>query len=100
MARILKVDDLWVKIFVPETEIGKFRLDQAVEVTVDSYPDRRFKGKIYYIASQSEYTPRNVQSIDERRHQVFAIKVRVDDPAAEGVLKSGMAATVYVPLKG
>ena len=66
MARILKVDDLWVKIFVPETEIGKVRLDQAVEVTVDSYPDRRFRGKIYYIASQSEFTPRNVQSIDER----------------------------------
>ena len=98
VARILKVDDLWVKIFVPETEIGKVRLDQAVEVTVDSYPDRRFKGKIYYIASQSEFTPRNVQSIEERRHQVFAVKVRVDDPAAEGVLKSGMAATVYVPL--
>ena len=100
VARILKVDDLWVKIFVPETEIGKVRLDQAVDVTVDSYPGRRFRGKVYYIASQSEFTPRNVQSIDERRHQVFAVKVRVDDPAIEGVLKSGMAATVYVPLKG
>ena len=87
-----------MKVFVPETEIGKLRLDQTVEVTVDSYAGRRFKGKIYYIASQSEFTPRNVQSIDERRHQVFAVKVRVDDPAVEGVLKSGMAATVYVKL--
>ena len=98
VARILKVDDLWVKIFIPETEVGNVRLDQAVEVTVDSYPGRRFKGKVYYIASQSEFTPRNVQSIDERRHQVFGIKVRVTDPAVEGILKSGMAATVYVPL--
>lgn len=98
VARILKVDDLWIKIFVPETEVGNVRLDQAVEVTVDSYPGRRFQGKVYYIASQSEFTPRNVQSIDERRHQVFSIKVRVTDPAAEGILKSGMAATVYVPL--
>jgi hypothetical protein len=39
-----------------------------------------------------------VQSIEERRHQVFGIKVRVEDPAAEGILKSGMAATVFVPL--
>jgi multidrug resistance efflux pump len=98
VARILKLDDLWVKIFVPETEVGKVRLGQAVEVTVDAYPGRRFQGTIYYIASQSEFTPRNVQSIDERRHQVFGIKVRVTDPAAEGVLKSGLAATVYVPL--
>jgi len=98
VARILKLDDLWVKIFVPETEVGKVRLGQAVEVTVDAYPGRRFQGTIYYIASQSEFTPRNVQSIDERRHQVFGIRVRVTDPAAEGVLKSGLAATVYVPL--
>ena len=98
VARILKLDDLWVKIFVPETELGKLRLGQIVHVTVDAYPGRRFQGTIYYIASQSEFTPRNVQSIDERRHQVFAIRVRVTDPAAEGVLKSGLAATVYVPL--
>ena len=97
VVRILSAADLWVKVYVPETELGKIRLDQAAEVTVDSYPGRRFKGKVYYIASQSEFTPRNVQSIDERRHQVFGIKVRVTDPAAEGVFKSGMSATVYVP---
>lgn len=100
VARILKVDDLWVKIFVPETELGKVKLDDEVEVTVDSHPGRRFNGRIYYISSQSEFTPRNIQSIDERRHQVFGIKVRVDDPAALGVLKSGMSATVYLPLAG
>jgi multidrug efflux pump subunit AcrA (membrane-fusion protein) len=98
LARILKVDDLWVKIFVPETEIGKILLNESVEVTVDSHPGRRFKGRIYYIGAQSEFTPRNIQSIDERRHQVFGIKVRVEDPAVEGILKSGMSATVYVPL--
>jgi multidrug resistance efflux pump len=98
VARILKADDLWIKVYVPETELGRIRLHQQVEVTVDSYPDRRFSGKITYIASQSEFTPRNVQSIDERRHQVFGLKVRVDDPQAAGILKSGMAATVFVPL--
>jgi len=100
VARILRSEDMWVKVFVPETEMGKVRLNQAVEVTVDAYPGRRYRGRIIYIAAQSEFTPRNIQSIDERRHQVFGMKVRVDDPAAEGVLKSGMAATVYMPLAG
>jgi hypothetical protein len=51
---------------------------------------------VTYIASDSEFTPRNVQTIDERRHQVFGFKVRVDDP--QGVFKSGMAAEIYLPL--
>jgi len=95
--RVLRADDLWIKIYVPETELGKVRLGQQVAVTMDSYPDRRFQGAVYQIASVSEFTPRNVQSADERRHQVFAIKVRVPDP--QGIFKSGMAATVAVPLQ-
>jgi multidrug resistance efflux pump len=98
VARILRDDDLWVKVFVPETDLGKVRLGKEVEVTVDSYPGRRFPGVIDQIANASEFTPRNVQSIDERRHQVFAIKVRVDN--REGVFKSGMAAEVILPLAG
>jgi HlyD family secretion protein len=97
VARVLRADDLWVKVFVPSTELGKVRLNDAVDVTVDSYPGRRFQGKIEQIASESEFTPRNVQSVDERRHQVFAVKVRVADP--EGVFKSGMAAEVSLPLR-
>jgi multidrug resistance efflux pump len=94
--RVLKADDLWVKVYVPETQLGKVRLHQAVEVRIDSYPDKHFDGTVEQIASESEFTPRNVQSADERRHQVFGIKVRVADP--DGVFKSGMAADVRVPL--
>ena len=89
-------DDLWVKVFVPSTDLGKLRLGQAVEVAVDSHPGKRFAGQVVHIATTSEFTPRNVQSLDERRHQVFAVKVRVADPG--GVFKSGMAAEVFVPL--
>jgi multidrug resistance efflux pump len=96
VVRVLRADDLWVKAYVPETDLGKLRLDQAVEVTIDSHPGKRFAGTVRQIASASEFTPRNVQSADERRHQVFAIKVRVSD--SEGVFKSGMAAEVYVPV--
>jgi multidrug resistance efflux pump len=94
--RVLKADDLWVKVYVPETELGKVRLNQKVDVTIDSYPGRHFAGTVIQIASISEFTPRNIQSADERRHQVFGVKVRVDN--ADGIFKSGMAAEVRVPL--
>jgi len=94
--RILRDDDLWVKVFVPETDLGKVKLGQEVEVTVDAFPGRRMPGTIDQIANVSEFTPRNIQSIDERKHQVFVIKVRVDN--RDGIFKSGMAAEVTIPL--
>jgi HlyD family secretion protein len=95
VVRILRAKDLWIKAFVPETELGRVRLNEPVEVTMDTYPERRFQGQVTYISSTAEFTPRNVQSVDERRHQVFAIKVRVEDP--QGIFKSGMAADVHLP---
>ncbi len=96
VVRILRADDLWVKVFIPETDLGRVILGQAVEVTVDSHPGVRFPGHVVQIAHESEFTPRNIQSIDERRHQVFSAKVRVDEP--RGVFKSGMAAEVTIPI--
>jgi hypothetical protein len=71
------------------------KLNQAVDVTVDGMPGKPFKGRVTFIASESEYTPRNVQSADERRNQVFGVKVQIDDP--QGVFKAGMAAEVVFP---
>jgi multidrug resistance efflux pump len=96
VARVLRADDLWVKVFIPSTELGKLRLGQKVEVAIDSHPGRRFAGEVVHIAASAEFTPRNVQSPDERKHQVFAVKVRVTD--ADGIFKSGMAADVFVTL--
>jgi multidrug resistance efflux pump len=95
LVKILRADDLWVKAFISEVDLGHIRLGMPVEVTIDTFPGKRFKGEVMYIASESEFTPRNVQTIDERRHQVFGFKVRVDDP--QGVFKSGMAAEVWLP---
>jgi len=95
--RVLGAADMWVKVYVPETELGKIERGQEVEVTVDAYPNKRFKGTVIQVASVSEFTPRNVQSADERKHQVFGVKIRVNDP--EGVFKSGMAAEVTLPLR-
>ena len=97
VVRVLRARDLWVRVYVPETDLGKVVNGQTVSVTVDAYSDRQFTGRIIQIAAESEFTPRNVQSVDERRHQVFGMKIRVDDP--QGVFKAGMAAEVTIPLK-
>jgi multidrug resistance efflux pump len=94
IVRVLRADDLWVKAYVPETELGRVRLGQAVDVGVDGYPGRRFAGTVEQIASESEFMPRNVQSADERRSQVFGVKVRVANP--DGMFKSGMAAEIVM----
>jgi multidrug resistance efflux pump len=97
VVRVLRAEDMWVKVFVPETELGKVRLNQDVTVTIDAYPNRPFAGRVTTIATTSEFTPRNVQTFEERGHQVFAVKVVVPD--AQGVFKAGLAAAVTIPLQ-
>jgi multidrug resistance efflux pump len=96
VARALRTGDLWVKTYVPETELGRLRLNQEVQVTSDSLPGKYLTGRIVHIGAESEFTPRNVQTVDERKHQMFGIRVKVEDP--HGHFKSGMAAEVVVPL--
>ena len=91
VARILEPSQLWVRVFVPEPELGRVRVGQKAAVRVDTYPGRKFPGRVVEIRTQSEYTPRNVQTLDQRMDQVFGVKVMIDR-AAE--LKPGMAATV------
>ena len=89
---MLESSQLWVKVYVPETDLGSVRVGQQAAVEVDSFSARQFAAHIEQISSQAEFLPRNVQTRDDRKHQVFGVKVRVDNP--DGVLKSGMSATV------
>jgi multidrug resistance efflux pump len=95
IVRVLREGDMWVKVFVSEIDIGKIRLEQKVDVYIDSYPGQKFVGTVIQVGTIAEYTPRNVQSKEERRYQVFPVKIRVTDP--QGVFKAGMAAEVSVP---
>jgi multidrug resistance efflux pump len=97
VVRVLRADDRWVKAYVPEVQLGGVRLKQKVEIRTDARRDKPLSGTVVHIAEISEFTPRNVQTLEGRKHQVFAVKIRVDDP--EGILKSGMAAQVTLPLK-
>jgi HlyD family secretion protein len=92
VVRALLAEERWVKIFAPQNDLGAIRVGDSAEVTCDTFPGKSFKGTVIQIATASEFTPRNIQSVDERRHQVFAVKVRVDDGGE--VFKSGMAAEV------
>lgn len=89
---MLESSQLWVKVYVPETDLATVRIGQSAQVEVDSFRGRSFTGHVQEIASQAEFLPRNVQTRDDRQHQVFGVKVYVDN--SEGALKSGMSATV------
>ena len=88
--------DLWVRVYVPESQIGRLRLGLEVAVRVDSFPGRRFRGVVEQINRKAEFTPRNVQTPEERVNQVFGVKVRLENP--EGLLRAGMAADVTLSL--
>lgn len=88
--------NLWVRAYVPEIEIAKIKVGQAARVTVDAFKERTFEGKITEIASEAEFTPKNVQTQKERVNLVFRIKIAVD--SSGGVLKPGMPADAEIRL--
>lgn len=97
---IFTVGDLehpWVKIYVKEDKLGLVKLGQKAEVTVDTYPGKTFEGVVTYISPEAEFTPKNVQTQEERVKLVFGIKVNVDNPNQE--LKPGMPADVRIRLR-
>jgi multidrug resistance efflux pump len=82
--------DVWIKVYIPEGDIGRVELGQRAEIHVDAFPDRAFAGKITFISPRAEFTPKNIQTKEERVTQMFAVKITLDAP--EGLLKPGMPA--------
>jgi len=99
MSSLFKVSNLStveLVIYVSEVELGKIKLGQKAEVTIDTYPDRKYEGKVTYISPEAEFTPKNVQTKDERTKLVFAVKIEVDNKDFD--LKAGMPADAIVHL--
>lgn len=71
--------DQWVKIYVPEGIVNQIQLNQKATITFDGL-NRQYNGHVRYIATKAEFTPRNVQTAEERVTQAFAVKVAIDDP--------------------
>ena len=94
---VMNRDDRWVRIYVPETRIGAVRLGLPATITTDTDRRKAYHGVVSYISSEAEFTPKTVQTSEERVKLVYAVKVRVtDDPTYD--LKPGMPADVRLSL--
>jgi multidrug resistance efflux pump len=91
VAVLLESNELWVRVFVPETRLGHIKVGQGVDIAIDTFPKRAFKARVQSVSERAEYTPRNVQTPEQREDQVFAVRLRLE-PSPE--LKAGMTATV------
>jgi HlyD family secretion protein len=91
------LDHLWVRVYIPETDLGKVHWGQDVDVRTDTYPGKSYHGQISFISSEAEFTPKSVQTEKERVTLVYRIKVDVENPNYE--LKPGMPADAYIRVK-
>jgi len=90
MFRLANLDRVQLTVYVPESELARVQLGQGVIVSVDSYPGREFQGQVVHIASRAEFTPRSIQTKDQRASQVYAVKIEILNP--DHILKVGMSA--------
>jgi HlyD family secretion protein len=91
------LDHIWLRVYVPETDLGKVHWGQDVDVRTDTYPGKIYHGRISLISSEAEFTPKSVQTEKERVTLVYRVKVDVENPNHE--LKPGMPADAYINVK-
>jgi HlyD family secretion protein len=91
------LSDVWMRAYIEETDLGRVKTGQPVDVTTDSYPGKTYAGRISFIAPQAEFTPKSVQTRKERVKLVYRIKVAIANPSME--LKPGMPADGVIRLR-
>jgi len=90
------LDHIWLRAYVAETDLGRIRWGQDAVITTDTYPNKRYHGRISFIASDAEFTPKSVQTYKERVTLVYRIKIDIENPNHE--LKPGMPADAHIAL--
>ncbi|HEY4715633.1 MAG TPA: efflux RND transporter periplasmic adaptor subunit [bacterium] len=96
---ILTIGDLarpWVRTYIPEKYLGRVKLGQKAEIYSDSFPEKVYAGKVAYISSKEEFTPKNLVTKEERTKMVYRIKISVEN--SENELKPGLYVDVRIPL--
>lgn len=91
------LDEVTLTVYVPEDKLGQVLIGQSVKVQVDSFPDRTFLGTVLAIAHEAEFTPRNVQTQEERVNMVFAVDVEIPNP--DHALKPGLPADAVIVIQ-
>jgi HlyD family secretion protein len=89
-------DPKWVRVYVGEVDLGKVHPDMTASVSIDSFPNRSFPGRVGFVSSVAEFTPKNIETEELRTNLVYEVRVLVSDPQDE--LRLGMPATVHIPL--
>ena len=84
--------------YIHETDLGRVKLDARAKVTTDSFPGKIYDGRVSFIASEAEFTPKQIQTLEERVKLVYRVKVEVANPRRE--LKSNMPVAVEILLDG
>jgi len=90
----IDLHNIWVTAYINEKDLGRVKLGQRADVVTDTYPGKKYKGEVSFISSQAEFTPKFIQTQEERVKLVYRIKVRVDNSSLE--LKPGMPADAYI----
>ncbi|KYZ76635.1 hemolysin secretion protein D [Anaerosporomusa subterranea] len=90
------LNQVWLKAYIAETDLGKVKLGQKVAVTTDTYPNKIYNGTISFIASEAEFTPKSIQTTEERVKLVYRIKITVENN--DHALKPGMPADAEIKL--
>ncbi|HKF23908.1 MAG TPA: efflux RND transporter periplasmic adaptor subunit [Candidatus Angelobacter sp.] len=92
VAKLLEADQLYVIVYVPQDQIGKVRIGQSADVKIDAFPNESFHAVVEQIRQEAEFLPRNVETKEEREHQVVGVKLRVENQARK--LRAGIHADV------
>lgn len=93
----IDMNDLWVTAYINEKDLGRVKLEQKARVMTDTYPGKVYNGWVSFICQQTEFTPKYIQTTEERVKYVYRIKVRVDNSSLD--LKPGMPADAYIILE-
>ena len=94
VVRLADLDHMWLEMFVPETELDRVKLGQEAEVRIDANPSKAYAGRVTEIAQEAEFTPKTVQTKEQRTKLVFGVKIEVENPEHE--LKPGMPADARI----
>jgi HlyD family secretion protein len=92
--RLTSLDEVDLTIYVPETQLGFVRLGQSAMISIDTYEDKDFEGTVVHISDIAEFTPKNVQTKEERAKLVFGVKIKAKNP--DGALKPGLPADARI----
>jgi HlyD family secretion protein len=91
------IDHPWLRAYINETDLGRVKLGTKAKITTDSYPGKEYEGRVSFIASEAEFTPKQIQTQEERVKLVYRIKIDMDNPLHE--LKSNMPADAEILLE-